>query len=149
MFPTLSSESHWNIPLLRPTSLIFLVLVLCAASMGYGVKLEFFDVQPEGRDFSIKWQMEVEEQVREYELTRKTPYSNEQFVKVQAFPAHGVGVPYEFQDDQVYKSGAERLDYRLEAVYDNGIREVIVTQSLNYTSTAIRRTWGSIKAMFQ
>ncbi len=117
--------------------------------MGYGVKLEYFDVKPEGRDFAIKWQMEVEDEVRIYELTRRTPYSNNQFVAVQTFSAHGVGVPYEFRDDQVYKSASEQLDYRLVAVYENGLREVVITLSMNYTSTAVRRTWGSIKAMFQ
>jgi hypothetical protein len=60
-----------------------------------------------------------------------------------------VSKPYSFRDDQVYKSAADQLDYRLEVVYENGLREVLVTKSLNYTTTAIRRTWGSIKAMFQ
>ena len=48
-------------------------------------------------------------------------------------------------DSQVFKSGSDKLDYQLEAVYSNGVREVIRTESLNYTSTAVRRTWGSLK----
>jgi hypothetical protein len=34
-------------------------------------------------------------------------------------------------------------------VYSNGLREVLASKSLNYTSTPLRRSWGSIKAMFQ
>ena len=114
-----------------------------------GVRLSFFKVQPEGRDFVISWQVDVEEQVREYALARKTHNSNDQFVRIFTIPAHGTGKAYTFRDRQVYKSGSEKLDYRLEVVYTNGVREVITSQSVNYTSTAVRRTWGSLKAMFQ
>ncbi|MFT5142543.1 MAG: hypothetical protein ACI80V_000463 [Rhodothermales bacterium] len=145
----LSSLSHLLDLFVRRIPIILSVLVLSAASMGYGVKLEFFEITPNGKDFTVKWQMETEDEVREYELTRRTPYSNQQFVAVQALHAHGVGLPYQFVDDQVYKMASEQVDYRLEVIYENGLREVVVTQSVNYTSTAIRRTWGSIKAMFQ
>lgn len=122
---------------------------LIAASMGYGVRLASFDVSPDGRSFAISWQMDLEEDVREYELMRRTPYSNDQFVRVQAFKAHGTGRPYVFRDDQVYKAAADYVEYRLDAVYSNGLRESVADAKLNYTTTAVRRTWGSIKAMFQ
>jgi len=135
---------------LKKLGFIAFIVVLTGATMfPGGVRLSFFRVQPEGRDFVVSWQVDLEEQVRDYELTRKTPYSNDQFVKVFAIPAHGTGKAYIFRDRQVYKSGSEKLDYRLEVVYANGVREVITTQSVNYTSTAVRRTWGSLKAMFQ
>lgn len=149
MNPSLSFPTHLSSPFVRRIPVLLSALVLTAASFGYGVKLEYFQVVPEGRDFVIKWQMETEDEVRGYELTRRTPYSNQQFVKVQELSAHGTGIPYQFRDDQVYKSASDQLDYRLEVVYENGLREVVLTQSVNYTSTAIRRTWGSIKAMFQ
>lgn len=149
MNPSLSFPTHLSRPVVRRIPVLLSALVLTAASFGYGVKLEYFQVVPEGRDFVIKWQMETEDEVRGYELTRRTPYSNQQFVKVQELSAHGIGIPYQFRDDQVYKSASDQLDYRLEVVYENGLREVVLTQSVNYTSTAIRRTWGSIKAMFQ
>ena len=77
------------------------------------------------------------------------PYTNDQFVSVHVVKSHGAGKPYLYRDDQVYKAGADQLDYRLEAVFENGLREVVRSASVNYTSTAVRRTWGSIKAMFQ
>jgi hypothetical protein len=114
-----------------------------------GVRLIFFKIQPEGRDFVVTWRADVEEDVREYELLRKTTMSNDQFVRVYVSRPHGTSKEYMFRDTQVYKSGAEQLDYRLRVVYANGTRQVVTTQSINYTSTAIRRTWGSLKALFQ
>jgi hypothetical protein len=80
---------------------------------------------------------------------RRSPNSNDQFVRVHTALAHGVGQEYDFVDTQVFKSSSDKLDYRLDAVYANGVREAVRTESVNYTSTAVRRTWGSLKAMFQ
>lgn len=113
------------------------------------VRIVSFSLQAEGRDFVISWQSEIEEDVRQFEIMRRTPFSNDQFVRVFEAPAHGVNKLYGFRDSQVFKSGSDKVDYQLEAVYSNGVREIVKTQSMNYTTTAVRRTWGSLKAMFQ
>lgn len=129
---------------------IALVVVLTGAAVVSGrVQLSGFEVRPEGADFIVTWSTDLEEDVREFEIQRRTPSSNDQFVKVHGIPGHGPQKAYAFRDTQVFKSGSDKLDYRLEVVYTNGIREVLRSQSLNYTSTATRRTWGSLKAMFQ
>ena len=87
-----------------------------------------------------------------YEVQRRSTFSNGQFVTVQETTAQGVNRRYEYKDDQVFKSAAaatrDVVDYRLVAVYQSGARQILASQSVNYTSTALRRTWGSIKAMF-
>ena len=99
---------------------------------------------------SLSWQARVEEGVREYVLERRTPHTNGEFKEItQRFQAHGTGKPYRFQDDQLYKSLQDQVDYRLYAIYLNGDRVRLAEEKVNYTATAIRRTWGSIKAMFQ
>ncbi len=114
------------------------------------VQLEFFQVDNQGQDFVITWKSAIEEDVRVFELTHRTALSSgEQFVTVFAPEAHGTSKLYSFRDDQVYKSGSEKVDYQLWAVYTSGVRELVALKSVNYTSTAIRRTWGSLKAMFQ
>lgn len=125
-------------------------MILTGATMFSGrVRIVSFSLQAEGRDFVISWQSEVEEDVRQFEILRRTPFSNDQFVRVFEAPAHGVNKLYGFRDSQVFKSGSDKVDYQLEAVYSNGVREIVKTQSMNYTTTAVRRTWGSLKAMFQ
>lgn len=113
------------------------------------VRLSAFEIRSEGSDFRISWTTELEEEVRQFEIMRRTPNSNDQFVKVYTAPAQGTGQGYAFLDTQVFKSGSDKVDYQLEAVYANGVREVVRAESMNYTSTAVRRTWGSLKAMFQ
>jgi len=129
---------------------IGLILLLTGAGFMSGqVRLTAFQIQEEGNDFRISWTTELEDEVRQFELVRRSPNSNDQFVRIHTVPSHGTGREYGFLDAQVFKSGSDKLDYRLEAVYQNGVREAVRTESVNYTSTAVRRTWGSLKAMFQ
>ena len=137
---------------MRVRSVVLLVLapLLLGAVLLAGARVTLFEVQKDGSDLVISWQSEQEDGVREYELQRRTPYSNDQFVRIKTVPAHGPGKLYRYRDDQVYKNAADMVDYRLDVVLTDGSREIGVrTYSINYTSTAVRRTWGSIKAMFQ
>jgi hypothetical protein len=114
-----------------------------------GVQIRFFKIDEEGSDLVVSWQTDQESEVREFELQRMTRFTNNQFVKIQSIEPHGTSKPYIFRDDQIFKSSSEQVDYRLEVIYINGVREQLAREQVNYTSTAIRRTWGSIKAMFQ
>ena len=136
----------------RLSFLIVLLLLLTGASTvlqsTYTVRLSYFKADPQENNFSLAWKAEQEEDVQRYELQRKTSYTGT-FVKVHELPGHGVGKEYKYIDTQVYKSTSEEVDYRLDVVYTNGLRQQLAEKRLNYTPTAVRRTWGSIKAMFQ
>ena len=135
---------------MRKTAYIATLILLAGATFpSTSVQLEYFQIENQGQEFVVTWKSMVEDDVHSYELTRRTTLSNEQFVIVFSAEAHGTSKVYTYRDNQVYKSSSEKLDYRLQVVDKQGLREVISTKSINYTSTAIRRTWGSLKAMFQ
>lgn len=134
---------------MKTLSLLILVVVLAGAGLGANtVTLNYFNVERQGNEFTISWKADTEEDVRNYELFRKTSYVAS-FSAIESFNAHGAGKEYRFKDDQVYKAASEQVDYRLEVVFNNGVRQQLAEKKVNYTPTAIRRTWGSIKAMFQ
>ena len=133
----------------RLSLFILLVLLLAGAGLWAGsVRLAYFKAERQGNDFLITWKADIEQDVRSYELFRKTSYAAD-FSSIQSLSAHGVGKEYQFKDDQVYKAASEQVDYRLEAIFTNGLRQQVAERKINYTPTALRRTWGSIKAMFQ
>ena len=132
-----------------PVALVFL---LVGAGAGYlnTVQLSFFKVEKSDNDLVISWQARTEEGVREYILERRTPFSNGDFVEIkQRFRPHGTGEAYRYQDSDLYKAADNQVDYRLYVVYTDNQRQRLAEQKVNYTATSIRRTWGSIKAMFQ
>ncbi len=127
-----------------------LILFCLTAFSGQGtVRMSFFKVEEDNGDLVVSWQTEEELDVREYELQRMTRFTNGQFVKVESLSPHGPAKSYLFRDEQIFKSSSEQVDYRLEVIYTDGVRQQLAREQVNYTSTAIRRTWGSIKAMFQ
>lgn len=128
---------------------IIALFVFTAFTYQSGVRISYFKIDEEGGNLLITWEAQEETDVKEYELYRMTRLTNRQFVKIQSIPPHGIDKPYLYRDDQVFKSSSELVDYRLEVVYVDGVREQLARDQVNYTSTAIRRTWGSIKAMFQ
>ncbi|NBC19177.1 MAG: hypothetical protein GVY18_17880 [Bacteroidetes bacterium] len=132
---------------MKRLSLLLFVLLLLGATAA-SVQLDFFRVEVQDNDFVITWQTRVEEDVRAYELHRKTSYS-QQFAPITEVTARGANVTYRYVDDEVYKAASEQVDYKLIAVYTNGTQEQVTQRQVNYTPTAVRRTWGSIKAMFQ
>ena len=130
---------------------ILLILLLVPAISGAVLmgqaQVTTFVVEKSGSDIVVSWTAESEDGLREYVLFRKTPFTTD-WVQVQQFNAHGPGKPYRYRDTEVYKNAADMIDYRLDLVFSDGSRQQKFEQ-VEYTSTAVRRTWGSIKAMFQ
>ena len=61
-----------------------------------------------------------------------------QFVRIHEAAAHGPNRAYGYRDSQVFKSGSDQVDYQLEVVYMNGVREVLKRpiHELHYYSRA-------------
>lgn len=129
-------------------SLFFLAVVFLVASSFLSVRLRYFNTEFDTGVIIVTWEAEVEAEVSKYELFRKSGQA-EDFSIIADISVHGVNTPYKVRDDKVYKSPAATVDYRLEAVLTNGLRQRIAESKVNYTPTAIPRSWGSIKAMFQ
>ena len=132
---------------MKRLTFILAVLVLAAASI-MSVRLRYFNVEADGSVLVLTWETELEQGVRSFELFRKSGQSVD-YTLVGSLAAHGVSVPYTIRDTQIYKAPAALLDYKLEAVLESGLRMQLAERKVNYTSTALRRSWGSIKAMFQ
>ena len=130
------------------TLTILAVLSLSIGATGSSVQLKHFEIEQDGRVFEVRWESTAEVDARTYELFRKTGYAAD-FVLVQSSAAHGAGKEYVVRDDHVYKTALDQIDYRLDVIFNDGIRQRLAEKKVNYTPTAIRRSWGSIKAMFQ
>ena len=109
-----------------------------------------FDAKSQGSNIKVTWRAAVETDVVAYVVERKTRYDREfQRAHEKPIAAHGPNKPYVFEDKNVYKTAADEVAYRLRVSFTDGSFHVQEPVKTNYTTTAIRRTWGSIKAMFQ
>lgn len=131
----------------RISLFILLLLLVAGVSVAGTVYLDYFRVERDANDFVLTWQANSEEGLRSYEVRRKTSYMTS-FDRV-SIQRHGVKKEYRYRDDQVYKSADDNVEYCLDAVLTTGERMELSCKSVTYTATFTRRTWGSIKAMFQ
>ena len=130
------------------TLLFSLAALVLIASSSLSVRLRYFTTEYDAGAVVITWETEAETDVSLYQLYRKSDQADS-FSRITEIAVHGVDTPYRVRDDRMYKAPATIVEYRLEAVMTSGLRQRIAERKVNYTPTAILRSWGSIKAMFQ
>ena len=128
------------------SSLVFLLVFMVGSALA-SVVFSRFDARTEGNDIVVSWQASVETDVREYVVERRTVFDT-QFVEMARLAAHGPNILYTYRDERVFKAQAEQVSYRLRIIDTNNSFVVSDPITVDYTPTAVRRTWGSIKAMF-
>lgn len=135
--------------------LILLVPTLLGAQSATvtGFKAE---LNPSNRnEVLVAWTAASADQVSGFRIARsirtESSYAVIHAVQVNAGDIPASGREFRFVDNGVFKpgDGADAVFYKLLIDYRNGSVEERGPVSVNYTSTAIRRTWGSIKSMFQ
>lgn len=104
-------------------------------------------------EIHLKWIVEESSGVMHYALKRKMVRDSD-FVLINTVqPSMSGSNPkeYSYIDKNVFRnnSSTEPVIYELYVSYTNGYQDFIGQAEVNYSSTAVRRTWGSIKAMFQ
>lgn len=130
--------------LLASILLLFVFLVGTAVA---NVVFSRFDARTQGNDIVVSWETSVEADVKEYVLERRTLF-DAQFVEMARFQPHGASNLYTYRDERVFKVQSEQVSYRLRIVNTDNSFVVTEAITIDYTPTAVRRTWGSIKAMF-
>jgi hypothetical protein len=105
-------------------------------------------------EIQLNWVVSMENDVDFYTVKRKMSYQNEFQDLAEIQLSEGTdnldGKVYLYTDKNVFKNSAtaEPVIYALYA-NKNGSSKFVAQVDVNYTTTAVRRTWGSIKAMFQ
>jgi hypothetical protein len=132
----------------------FIIILAAFAAMMVGnpvrlVELRAFQVSGGLNEIRVEWSVQNETETVRY-IVRRKMQRDADFVPVSEIDARGQG-SYTFTDRNVYKASesVEQVFYAVVAVQKDGSRELLGQTSVLYTASTVRRTWGSIKAMFQ
>ena len=147
--------------------IVFIALAVAAAGSLSGFTTFLFDAAPKADarlvhvvDFRalrfdvlldegvpvVEWAAASEDGLDYYEVEASAEVGAR--TRVVEIEPQGAEHPYVFRDEDLYKGG-EVVRYTLYAVLDDGGKQIVGSKQVAYTPTAVRRTWGSIKAMFQ
>jgi len=132
------------------TFLLIAFLALSApVALAQSVRLDTWRVDKDRAQVHLVWQTQAESGVQGYEVRRRAPTSGSEFMSLGEVRGHGAGRAYDYTDDDLYKNAQSMAEYQVWVVFTTGVKQPLFSAQVNYTTTGLRRTWGSLKAMFQ
>ncbi len=138
---------------MRSQTIIFLLLVVAPSILS----AEVFKGTPtrvQGSTLTIRWETSDETETAKFVVVRREYRTGGTglWEEVGTLSASGRSSVYVLEDTEVFKAADRILEYEVRAVnaQDRVVESVRLTTILSSGLTsAVRRTWGSIKAMFR
>jgi len=124
-----------------------LVISLITTAVLAGTFLEYFQGRSEGEDIRLEWKTREEVNLQHFKVERKTPQSS--FVDITTIEPKGSNSYYTYLDQSAYKTDNMLFVYRLKIIDTNGQASYSNEVSVSHSVSGVKRTWGSIKAMFR
>jgi hypothetical protein len=128
-------------------SKILLVLLLIA-SVYAGAFIQSITARSDGENIIVEWKTgEESSSLSKFIVERKTP--NNGFVEIGTVNPKGSNSFYTFVDNNIFKGNDYIFTYRLKIVDSNSQITYSSEVSVSHSISGVKRTWGSIKAMFR
>jgi len=124
-----------------------LVIFLLTTAVFAGTFLEYFQGRSEDEDIRLEWKTREEADLQNFKVERKTPQSS--YVELATIQPKGSNSYYSYLDQSAYKIQNMMFIYRLKIVDNNGQVSYSNEVSVSHSVSGVKRTWGSIKAMFR
>lgn len=126
---------------------VILIVCLAVISIFAGTFLEYFHGRSEGEDIRLEWKTREEVNLQHFKIERKTPQNS--FVEIATIQPKGNNSYYTYLDQSAYKPNDLVFIYRLKIVDNNGQNSYSNEVTVSHNVSGVKRTWGSIKAMFR
>lgn len=131
--------------------ILFLGVIFTTYSSADIIKSGSIQAFSDGVNITIRWVTENESNVIAFEILRSTSY-NGGFTSIATVGPKGPSM-YELVDKSAFRRTTTVYYYRIRVRFSNGesyfpaLNESPI--SVNHNVSGVRRTWGSIKAMFR
>ena len=132
----------------RLTCFVLLSAVCIVLAFAEIIKSGSFQASSDGINVTLHWYTEDESNVARFEMERRSGTEGE-FASIGTVDPKGSSL-YEFVDNSAFRKIVSLYQYRIKIVSSNGTPATYSTiVTVNHTVSGVRRTWGSIKAMFR
>lgn len=125
----------------------FLVFLLFITAVYAGAYIDYFHARSDGEDVRLEWKTGEEANLQKFVIERKTPQSI--FTEIAIINPKGSNSLYSFIDQNAYKSTDLLFNYRLKIVDNSNQASYSHEVTVSHSVSGVKRTWGSIKAMFR
>jgi hypothetical protein len=131
-----------------PLSVALAVLLVSGAfSHSFSQTVRSFEATPSGQEVRLEWTSATESGLMEYRLQRS--FDGFRFHSLHAVAPTGSNSQYNYIDRDLFKGNLQTFYYRIQVVYSDDRSNYTNTEKVELSFSGIRRSWGSIKAMFR
>ncbi len=125
----------------------FLILFLITMTVIYaGVELISFTAKSQNGNVILNWQTATETNLKNFVVERKSVDGN--FFEIAVVEPRS-DKNYQYIDQSAFKTLDAVYSYRLKIVDNDGSVSYSGVQSVYHNVSSVKRTWGSIKALFR
>ena len=128
-------------------SIVVLSFLITSLSFAEVIKSGSFQATSDGVNVTLRWLTEDETNVARFEIERRTGTEGD-FVVIGTLSTKGASL-YEFIDYSALRKTTGLYQYRVKIIFTNNTVAYSQVVSVSHTVSGVRRTWGSIKAMFR
>ena len=132
------------------SALLFSVILLLLVATAFAVIIKDRPTAfSNGSDIVLRWTTVDESGVQRFEVVRRTGTVGDFVVIGSVEQLKGNNSAYEYVDKSVFKANSGVFQYKIRVI--NGTNPAPETEvvTVSLLSSAAKRTWGSIKAMFR
>ena len=134
---------------MKRLSLILLCLISVISLVFAGaIKENSLTGTSDGNSIIIRWLSDDESGVTRFELERKAGI-NGSFFPLSIVQPRGSNSAYEYVDDSAFRTTESIYQYQVKVVFYNGTSVEYGPITVSHKTSDVKRTWGSIKAMFR
>ncbi len=125
----------------------FISFIILSALITYaGVNLLKFSVRSQNGNVIVSWQTVTETNLNHFVVERKT--INGSFIVLGNVSPRS-DKNYEYVDQSAFKTSDQLYVYRLKIVDNDGSVSYSEEKAVAHNVSSVKRTWGSIKALFR
>ncbi|MFN3821603.1 MAG: hypothetical protein ACK4OO_04660 [bacterium] len=106
-----------------------------------------FTATAQGSGVVLEWISGQERGVLQYAVERS--FDGENFLAIGTIDPKGDGTRYHYQDNNLFKNELRLIYYRIRVDFQERRSEWSEVERVTLSFSSVRRTWGSIKAMFR
>jgi hypothetical protein len=128
-------------------SLIILLFLASTFALADVIQPGNLQARSDNSSVTLTWKTEDETNVVNFEVERRVGTSGE-FGYIASVGPKGPSW-YEFVDHSSYKGTGTLYQYRIKVVFSDNSFEYAGPVTVTHSVSGVRRTWGSIKAMFR
>ena len=125
---------------------LFFIFALISTAFA-GAFLDYFHVRSEGDNVVVEWKTSLETNLDKFVVERRSPQGV--FIELETIAPKGSNSFYKYTDKGAYKTTDLLFIYRLKIVDSDNSFTYSSEASISLSVSGVKRTWGSIKAMFR